>query len=425
AAPRRRPQPVLSRPGARGAGALARARRLSRVAAPPAGRRAVGVLRGPADRERAPRLPPRPRARLQGHLPALQDDARPPGRAQGRLGLPRAARGDRGGARARDQPQGGDRGLRDRRVQRPLPRVGLHLPGGLEPADGADRLLARPRRRLPDARPVVHRVRLVGAEADRRQGPALRGPQGRAVLPPLRHRAELARGRPGLPRRCGPLRVRALPRARRPRRGAGGRRAARVDHDAVDARLQRGGRRRRRPALRPRDGSRLPRADDPRRGARGARPGHGGRHRPGRLPRARARGDGLRAPVRVHPRERVRREGPHRPARRLRHRRRRHGPGPHGDRLRRGRLPPGPAGRPGRGQPRPPRRHVRRAHHGLCGPGGQGRRPRPDRGPRGPRPRPARAGLRACLPALLALRDPAALLRQAELVHRDLAPARP
>jgi len=37
--------------------------------------------------------------------------------------------------------QGGDRGVRDRRVQRALPPVGVRLRRGLEPADGADRVL--------------------------------------------------------------------------------------------------------------------------------------------------------------------------------------------------------------------------------------------------------------------------------------------
>ena len=47
----------------------------------------------------------------------------------------------------------------------------------------------------------------------------------------------------------------------------------------------------------------------------------------------------LRAAVPVHPRRGVRREGPHRPARRLRVRRGRHRHRPHRDRVRRGRLP--------------------------------------------------------------------------------------
>ena len=63
--------------------------------------------------------------------------------------------------------QARDRGLRDRRVQPALPRVGLRVPGGLERADRAHRLLDRPRRRLPHARPDLHRVGLVGAAPDR------------------------------------------------------------------------------------------------------------------------------------------------------------------------------------------------------------------------------------------------------------------
>ena len=98
-----------------------------------AGRRAVRVLRGPADRQRAARLPPRARARVQGHLPALPDHARPLRRAQGRLGLPRPAGRDRRRAEARLQVQGRHRALRHRRVQRQVPRVGVRVPRGLGP----------------------------------------------------------------------------------------------------------------------------------------------------------------------------------------------------------------------------------------------------------------------------------------------------
>src|SRR5690242_12299586 len=76
---------LLPRARGGGAGALARARRLPGVGPPPPGCRAVGVLRGPADRQRPPGIPPRARPRLQGRLPALPDDARPLRRAQGRL----------------------------------------------------------------------------------------------------------------------------------------------------------------------------------------------------------------------------------------------------------------------------------------------------------------------------------------------------
>ena len=125
---------------------------------------AVGVLRGAADRQRAAGLPPRALARVQGHLSPLSDDARLPRRAQGRLGLPRPAGGDRRRTEARDHLQGGDRGEgRDRALQRGVPRVGVHVPGGVGPADRADRLLAGPRARLPHARRELHRVGLVGA----------------------------------------------------------------------------------------------------------------------------------------------------------------------------------------------------------------------------------------------------------------------
>ena len=65
----------------------------------------------------------------------------------------------------------------------------FELPRGLERADRADRLLGRPRRRLPHARRRPTSSRSGGRCADLGQGPALRGPQGRPVLPALRHRA--------------------------------------------------------------------------------------------------------------------------------------------------------------------------------------------------------------------------------------------
>src|ERR1035441_5265519 len=75
-------------------------------------------------------------------------------------------------------------------------------------------------------------------------------------------------------------------------------------------------------------------------------------------------------------------------------------------------------------------RHLRRARaqpYGglLCGPLRQGSRPDAgaDRGPARARPAAAGAGVRALLPALLALRNTAAVLRQTVLVHRHLAPA--
>ena len=94
------------RPRARGARALARPPDLRQVAGPRRRPSALDVLRGPADRERPPGHPPRRGARLQGRLPAVQDDAGLPRRAEGRLGLPRAARRARGGEGARLHRQG-------------------------------------------------------------------------------------------------------------------------------------------------------------------------------------------------------------------------------------------------------------------------------------------------------------------------------
>ncbi len=122
--------------------------------------------------------------------------------------------------------------------------------------------------------------------------------------------------------------------------GPARRRPDRVDDDAVDAGLQRRGRRAPRAHLRARHLRR--RRGDRRRaagreGARSRREDH--RALPGRRAGRRA----LRATVRLPPRARVRRARPHRPAGRLRHRHRRHRHRPHGDRLRRGRLPARPA----------------------------------------------------------------------------------
>ena len=184
----RRPEAVLPRARGAGAGALARPRRLRALARQPRGGRGLELLRGPADRQRPARLPPRPRPRLQGRLPALQDDVRLPGAAQGGLGLPRPAGRARGRKAARDRLQAGDRGVRDRRVQPALPRVGLRVRRGVEPADRADRLLDRPRRPLRHPRRRLHRVGLVVAAAALGRRPPLRGPQGRPLLPARRHR---------------------------------------------------------------------------------------------------------------------------------------------------------------------------------------------------------------------------------------------
>ena len=137
-------------------------------------------------------------------------------------------------------------------------------------------------------------------------------------------------------------------------------------------------------------------------------------------------GPGVRARGR---RPRQRRRGQALPGRRrrLRHHRGRHRPRPHRPGLRRGRLRgrgrqrplrPDAAGHPL--QPGQARRPLRPPRRRLRGPLRQGPRgdPRADRRPRAPRPALPRAGLRALLPALLALRHAAALLRDLELVRR-------
>ncbi len=206
---------------------MARARRFRRVGAPAGGRRAVRLLRGAAHRQRPPGLSSRPEPGVQGRVPALSDDARAPGAPQGRLGLPRAAGGAGGGEAARHQVQGRHRALRRGGVQRPLPRVGAALHRRVEPAHRADRLLARHRRRLLHARRLLHRVGLVVAQAGLGQGAAVRGPQGGALLPALRHRALQPRGGAGLPRHRGPFGLRALSRPR-----PAGRLVPRLDHHA-------------------------------------------------------------------------------------------------------------------------------------------------------------------------------------------------
>ncbi len=190
---------------------------------------------------------------------------------------------------------------------------------------------------------------------------------------------------------------------------------------------------------------------------RGRRGGAGRHLRPGEARRRDA--DRRRAPPRARPRRggrgprHVPRVGPGRPPlqgpclqphrprggrvpdrrRRFRHHRGRDRPRPHRPGLRRGRL----RGRlrerdlrPDQAhdalQPGRPRRQVRQPGRRVRGtlrqgPGGdQG----PDRRPRRARPAVPRAGLRARLPALLALRHPAPLLREVELVRGDLARAR-
>ncbi len=206
----------------------------------------MDLLRGPADRQRQARPPPRVGTDLQGPLLPLPHHAGPLRRPSSRLGLPRPAGRGRGREATRHRRQAPDRRRdRHRRVRPPVPRVGRVLRQGVARRHRPDRLLARPRGRLLDPRPELHRVGVVAASPTVRPGPALRGLQGGPVLPPLRHRPVQPRARTArrLPGRGGRVGVRAAPAPRR-RPGAGRRRhrPARLDDHAVDPHLQhRGG----------------------------------------------------------------------------------------------------------------------------------------------------------------------------------------
>ncbi len=217
-----------------------------------------------------------------------------------------------------------------------------------------------------------------------------------------------------------PSRLRADAGDRRRRLGTGERRLARrLDHHAVDADLTRGDRRRRRHRLRAGAAARIRRGRRGRQAARRprARRGLGGARLPARL---RARGRPLRGAVRLHPRRGLRPARPLGPARRLRHDRGRHRPGPHRARLRRGRLQARRGQRHDAAEPGAAERPLRLPGARLPGQAGLRPQPRDRRG--APRERPPVQGprLRARLPALLALRHRAPLLREVELVPADL-----
>ena len=156
----------------------------------------MGVLRGPADRERQTGHPPRVGPALQGPLPPVPHDAGQARRPQGRLGLPRAPGRGRGRKGARLLGQVRDRGLRHRALQRQVPRVGAALRRGLAVAHLAHRHVDRHRRRVLDALQRVHRERVVAVPPDLGRRRDLRGLQGRPLLRPLRHRVVEPRARP-------------------------------------------------------------------------------------------------------------------------------------------------------------------------------------------------------------------------------------
>jgi len=250
----------------------------------------------------------------------------------------------------------------------------------------------------------------VAAQEAPRQVAAVPRPQGAAVLPPLRHRAVVARAGVGLRHRPDQHGVRDVPAGGRPRAPA-----RRVDHDAVDAALQRGRRRAPRPRVRRvrARGGALHR----RRGAGGRRQGarHAAHQRNARrrLPGPRPRRQALRAPARGRaaaaggPARRDHRD-------RVRVRRRRDRDRPHGARLRRRRLRGGAAARPRVRQSRRARRHV--PGHALAGDQRQARHRQGDqrgyhRASEARRPLARDAPAHAHLPVLLALRFGPHLLR--------------
>ena len=157
----------------------------------------MDLLRGPAHRQRPPRPAPRVGPGVQGPLPPLPDHARPPRAPQGRLGLPRPAGRARGREGARALHQARDRGVRHRRVQPALPRVGAPLRRRLGGAH-------RPRRASGSTPPTPTGPSTTTTSS--RCGGCVRqiwdkgllyeGHKVVALLRPLRHRAVVPRGRP-------------------------------------------------------------------------------------------------------------------------------------------------------------------------------------------------------------------------------------
>ena len=255
----------------------------------------MGLLRGTPHRERAPRHPPRLGPAVQGPVPALPHHAGPLRRPQGRVGLPRPARGGRGREGARVLGQGADRGRRHRGVQRQVPGVGAALRGRLRGPHPPHRHVARRRRCVLDDVESLHRERLVVLRPDVGERGHRRGLQGRPLLRPLRHRAVEPRARParGVPRRHRGVGVRPLPGARGRLRPPG------VDHHAVDAAVEHGGRGRARPRVRPGRPSGASRRRDGRVTGRGR--ARARRRDRGTDPRRRPRRPPLRAALRPAP----------------------------------------------------------------------------------------------------------------------------
>ena len=368
---------------------------------------------GPPTANGAPAAP-RPHARLQGHLPALQDDARLPRAPQGGLGHPRPA----GRARGR-----GELGITASR-RSSLRRRASSTSAAASPssptsrsgkADRAHRLLGRHRRRLLSPPQRVHRVGLVGPAEIWDKGLLY---QGHKVVPYCprcgtalsSHEVGARATRTSTTRRS----TSRFP-VTEPARAAGGRAtAAGLDDDAVDAGLERRASRSPGRRLRARRGRRRRCSSWPRAWSSAVLGEDAEVARPVR--RRELAGTALRAAVRFIPRGLG--ERGHTSSRPTSSPPRTAPASSTPPRVRRGRLPPRQAVRPAVVNPVGPTASYRRAHRPVRRPLGQGRRPGIDR-----RPRASAAGcsrverVRAHLPVLLALRHAAALLRQAELVH--------
>ena len=341
---------------------------------------------GPPTANGAPGLPPRPLARLQGHLPPLQDDARLPRAPQGRLGLPRAAGRAGGRAPARHQLQARDRGDTASRSSTsaaasrssPTWRSGTGSPSGSRfwiDLDDAYVTLANEYiesvwwalRQIWDNDLLYEGHKVVPYCP--RCGTALSSHEVAlgyhdVVDPSIYVRFPVAQP-------AGPLQRR--------------RRAAGVDDDAVDAGVERRRRDGPGPHLRARAPGRAGATCSPRRGS--SRCWARRREVLERFPGREIEGTALRPAVPLHRRAPSTASRGHTVlAGDFVSRRGRHRPRAHRDRVRRGRLPPRRAVRPERDQPGARRRHLRRAHRPVRGPLREGRRPGPDRRPRVARP---------------------------------------
>ena len=192
---------------------------------------------GPPTANGKPAHRPHRDPRHQGPDPALPDHEGQGRPAQGRLGYPRPARGAGGGKAAGPGRQAADRGIRHRALHR---RSAKRASGSIkhEWEEMSDRVGFWADMEDPY---VTYEDDYIESEwwslkADLRKGPALQGLQGRALLPPLRHRALQPRGRAGL--QGGQGDVSAIVRFKV--EGRGEYLSPRLDHHALDAAQQRG-----------------------------------------------------------------------------------------------------------------------------------------------------------------------------------------